>query len=126
MSNINKYFPLPLVVQFLNGRMWKLIAPFEYHPDKGDVIKIFVNFTFDFASIPKLFWSFIGHPAGKYGPAALLHDFLYYKKIYARRKADKIFLVAMKALKVSFWKRQIMYYAVRLGGRKAWNKHRKI
>ncbi len=119
----NKYFPLPLIVRHINGRMWELIEPFEYHPDKGKIIKIPPNFLFDFASMPKVLWSFIGHPAGRYGPAALLHDYLYATQTLTRWKSDKIFLDAMKILKVPLWKRQVMFWGVRVGGFIAWKEN---
>ena len=122
---ISKHFPFPLIVKHLNGVMWELMKRFEYCPDKGDIIKVPVGFKFDFASIPKIFWSFIGGPTGRYGPAALIHDFLYFSQTTTRSKADKILLAAMKILKVSWWRRRIMYYAVRMAANPIWKRHKK-
>jgi len=110
----NKYFPKPLVVRFLDGRLWELIEPFEYHSDKWGIIKISALFVFDFASIPRFAWSIIGSPTGRYGPAALVHDFILAKEIYPRKIADRIFLEAMKNCNIPYFKRMIMYFAVRL------------
>jgi len=114
MSSINKHFPLPLDVRFIDGRMWELLAPFEYHRDNGEIIRVFAKFRFDFASIPKPFWSLIGSPTGRYGPAALIHDFLCEYALWPRAKTDRIFLEAMRDCGVPYLKRMIIYYAVRL------------
>lgn len=109
-----KNFPFPLVVKFLDGRMWELMGNFEYHRNCGDIIKVPVGFKFDFASIPQPFWGWIGSPTGEYGPAALVHDFLCVTKPYKQSKIDYIFYEAMRDLKIVAWKRCLMYSAVRL------------
>ena len=91
--------------------MWELTEPFEYHR-KNEIIKVPAGFLFDFASIPKPFWSIIGSPTGKYGPAALIHDFLCDTKPYSYTKIDYIFYEAMKVLKIPYLKRTLMYWAV--------------
>lgn len=119
-----KYFPLPLVVRHIDGEQWEVTAPFEYHSNNGEIIKIPVGFFTDMASIPKLFWSFIGSPTGCYGPSAVIHDYLYFCKRFTRRKADMIFLEAMKVLGVPLWKRLVMFWAVRLFAFIAWNRRK--
>jgi hypothetical protein len=67
------------------------------------------GFIFDGASIPRIFWPFIGHPFnGKYIKSALVHDYLYdavfkifetgeYNRAYkAAVQADKIFKELLK------------------------------
>lgn len=108
----NKHFPLPLKVRFINGVMWKLLYPFEYHRRNGEIIKVPPGFKFDFASIPKPFWSIIGSPTGRYGPAALIHDYLCVMKPYPYSKIDRIFYEAMRDLKIPYLKRTVMYWAV--------------
>lgn len=83
----------------------------------------------DFASIPQLFTCILPKLDRHLMPA-ILHDHLYYiqkigNKKLKRKTADKIFLEAMKACKVNWLKRYTMYYAVRVGGGKAWNKYKK-
>lgn len=109
-----KYFPLPLIVRFIDGQMWELLQPFEYHRDNGEIIRVPVEFLFDFASIPKVFWSWIGAPTGEYGPAALIHDYCIDVDLFPRSKTDRIFLEAMRDLRISYLKRMIMYCAVRI------------
>jgi hypothetical protein len=107
------YFPLPLDVRFIDGHIWELREDFEFRRDFGEIIHIPKGFKFDFASIPQLFWGWIGSPTGEYGPAALVHDFLCEKHNFPKEEADKIFLEAMEALGVACWKRWTMYLAVR-------------
>lgn len=115
-------FTRPLTVTKLRNGKWRVENSFDYHVGKVDsreVITVPKGFTTDFASVPRIFWTLIP-PDGKYSQAAVLHDYLYVQKITTRKKADKIFLEAMKVLKVPFWKRRVMYYAVRLGGGFCW------
>lgn len=74
------------------------------------------GFTTDFASIPRLFWSVIGHPAGRYAQAAVLHDSLYRTRSVTRARADALFMEAMAVLGVPAWQRWLMWAAVRVGG----------
>ena len=114
MQYNNDYFPLPLIVKFIDGNLWELMANFEYYRPDGEIIKVPAGFKFDFASIPKFAWSWIGSPTGKYGPASLIHDWLCVNATWPRAKTDRIFLEALKDCDVPYIKRMIMYYAVRL------------
>jgi len=66
----------------------------------------------DFASVPRGFRWMISR-VGKYGKAAVLHDYLCELEGFARKDADQIFLEAMKVLGVGWFKRRIMYFGVR-------------
>jgi len=123
---INKYFPLPLVVRHIDGVFWELMRPFKYCPDEGDVIIVPPKFIFDFASIPRIFWTFIGSPTGPYGPAALIHDWLYHTQTTKRYQADKIFYTIMRLLGIKRWRASIMYFAVRATGWIFWDKRRRL
>ena len=121
-------FTLPLIVKHLDGRRWELMKEFSYHigsEESKEVILVPKGFITDFASIPRLFWSIIGHPTGRYGKSAVIHDFLYATQTTTRRRADKIFLEAMKVLKVSWWRRRAMWIAVRSWAWIPWNHHQK-
>ena len=121
-------FTQPLIVVHLDGKRWKLQQGFSYCVGKensDEIIKIEKGFITDFASIPRLFWTIIGHPTGVYGKAAVVHDYLYATQIMTRRRSDAIFLEAMKVLKVSWWRRRTMWFAVRAWAWTAWNRHKK-
>jgi len=116
-------FTTPLDVRFLDGKNWKLLEKFEYYigeKENNNVIKIPKGFITDFASIPRIFWTIIGHPTGKYGKSAVIHDWLYRKGIGTRKQADKIFLDGMKVLRVFYLRRWTIYFAVRLFAFGSW------
>ncbi len=62
---------------------------------------------------------------GKYGNAAVIHDWLYWDQPRTRQEADDIFLEGMEVLEVPNWKRKTIYYAVRLFGGFAWRANRR-
>lgn len=103
-----------------------LEKPFTYDIGKlgGETIEVPAKFTTDFASVPRIFWNILP-PWGKYGKAAVLHDWLYHKQTYTRARTDKIFLEAMKVLGVPWHRRSTIYWGVRVGGWVAWNQHKK-
>lgn len=98
----------------------RLLKPFTL---KG--ITVPAGFVSDFASVPwfadGLFPSF-----GPYAPAAIIHDWLYAnggkvrEGTFTRKQADDLFLEIMAELGISWWKRSLMYRAVRLGGGSGW------
>ncbi len=110
-----------------DGRRWRLIRAFPW-----GFIVVPVGFITDFASVPRLFWWLVS-PWGKYGKAAIVHDFLYQKHGYYfdgstigtwvpvdRWQADHEFLLGMVALGAAPWRRKLMYWGVRLFGWLAW------
>lgn len=100
-------------------RRWKLLKPVTVCLEDDGCFTIPEGFVTDFASVPRCFWSIIP-PMGRYGKAAILHDYLYHTKSVSRKEADKIFLKAMDLLGVSAWKKYVMYFAVRLFGWVKW------
>lgn len=106
------------------GNAWVLKRAFHfYYIDKvGSQIDVVVpeKFITDFVSAPKILYSFFP-PIGIYNKAAIMHDYLYSKDCpisLERAKADKFFLQAMEVLQVPKWQRKLMYFAVRLFGKK--------
>jgi len=76
-----------------DGTHWTLEKDFQYYTDllgERKYIKVPAGFTTDFASIPKVFHSFIAD-RDKYNKAAVVHDYLYFSKRFDRRTADRIF-----------------------------------
>ncbi len=82
------------------------------------------GFITDGATIPRVFWSWIGHPWGKYRQAAVLHDFLYATAVYTQKLSDSVFLEAMQVLRVGWVRRHVMFAVVRSFGWIAWRRHR--
>ena len=128
----------PLRVEYIDGHTWLLIEDFSYldvyetteddsrdYDDgprwKTNKITVPAGFTTDFASIPRFFWRILP-PAGEYGKAAVIHDFLYQygrdnKGPVTKAYADGVFLRAMTDLGVGVFRRRAMYAAVRLFGK---------
>ena len=117
-------FTTPLIVEPINNRQWELIDEFSYYTnlfDKSTTIIVPKGFITDFASVPRFLWS-IFPPWDKYGKAAVLHDYLYSYQIFERKICDRIFYEAMTVLGVPWWKRKVMYLAVRVFGESHYKK----
>jgi hypothetical protein len=82
------------------------------------------GFVTDFASIPRVFWSLLPTD-GDYAYAAVIHDYLYWTQIQPRATSDQIFRMAMQDFKISIWKIETIYEAVRLAGASAWTANAK-
>lgn len=84
-----------------------------------------LGYVTDFASIPRI-GQFMINPFGRHAEAAVIHDWLYTLgkrgDWLGRRRADKTFIAALKLLGVNWVKRQVMFWAVRLGGWRGYGK----
>ena len=95
----------------------------HYHSDfLGKTIVVPKGFVSDGASVPRALWN-VYPPFGKYLEAAIVHD--YYCVLGEKgespidyKDAAEVFKEAMKVCGVSWWRRNKMYWAVRLGGPK--------
>ncbi len=98
---------------------YELIEPLVFDQRlNGGGLKFTVprGFVTNLASTPRPLWS-IFPPAGKWNRAAILHDYLYSRQADCSRfLADALFREAMATLGVPWWRRVLMYYAVRLLG----------
>lgn len=121
-------FTKPLILEYIpKENIWRTTREFTYfigEEGSDNFITVPEGFRTDLASVPWPAVMFI--PVnGKYNQAAVLHDYGYYSQTRSRKEVDDIFLESMAILGVPFWKRQIMYRAVRLGGWLPWNHHKK-
>lgn len=118
-------FTKALVVSPLaDGKTWLLLEPFAYdvgEEGSGQTIDVEVGFMTDFTSIPRPFWAVLPR-WGKYGNAAVLHDWLYSTQEYPRARADAIMFEAMGVLRVAAWQRYAIYWGVRGLGWIAWRR----
>jgi hypothetical protein len=80
----------------------------------GETITIPKGTETDFASVPRIPLAYL-LAGGTARRAAALHDYLYAQQ-RDREWADEVFLAAMEADGVPWWRRQIMYAAVRAFG----------
>ena len=120
-------FTTPLIVTPIgDGRRWRLVEPFEYYRTGTEHLRYEVpaGFVTDFASVPRLLWPILP-PYGRYGKAAVLHDWLYRSALVDRDEADFIFKEAMEILGVAQWKTRLLYWGVRIFGAKRFKQSRK-
>jgi len=115
-------FLRPLDLEYLDGRAWRLLAGFEYECVVLERILVIPSgFLTDFASMPRALWPLLP-PTGRYGKAAVVHDFLYRTAGQATRlEADQVLVEAMTALGVSRLTRWAIYAGVRAGGRSSYH-----
>ena len=119
-------FTEPLVVTPRpDGRTWIVLSDFGYEVGEdgsGDIIDVEIGFHTDFASIPRPLWMFLPR-WGKYGNAAVIHDYLYWEQTRPRKESDDILMEGMVVLNVGVIKRHLIYFAVRIGGWWSWRRN---
>lgn len=109
--------PLP------DGQLWRLNKNFRFESDAyGALLTVPAGFVTDFASTPREVWT-LYPPWGKYGPAAVIHDWAYRIQFTTRDVADEILREAMIVLGCDDLTVHNIYGAVRLFGRVAWSEN---
>lgn len=120
--------PAPLVRGFPDGSNWMIQSHVihEIVRDSPYIVVVPRGFVTDFASIPQPLQLLRGRlsTTGRYGNAAVVHDYLYWRQDCTRSQADKILAIAMKDAGVSLLERKIIYEAVRQFGQSAWDENR--
>jgi hypothetical protein len=103
-----------VVAEFLDdGRTMRLTEPFGYTDPDGGHWNVPAGAVVDGASIPRVFWSFIGGPfEGKYRNASVVHDYYCDRKDRPWRHVHKVFYSAMIEAGVDETLGKLMYYAV--------------
>jgi hypothetical protein len=97
-----------------------------YYQDSEFNVNLIIEkgFIYDGASIPRIFWRLVG---GKFMPkfqrGAAIHDELYNKNLFSRKKCDKIFRKILIEDGCSKALANTMYSALRVGGGIAYRKH---
>lgn len=89
--------------------------------DSDNLFRIIVpaGFTTDGVSTP-WYLKWLINTTGDAFPAAVVHDYLYTTRPAGRPWADAVFQSLMKRDGVNWWKRQLCWLGVRLGGRSRW------
>ena len=114
------YFPDTIRLEdagLRNGnRVFRLEAPFRYFSSFG-LIEVPAGTETDGASVPRAFWN-IFDPFSDYFGAAIIHDFLYSpaNDDFSRAESDLIFKEAMYNVGIPWYRREVIYTAVRLFG----------
>lgn len=126
----------PLVAPWVSydakSEKWRLEREYCYlDTETGVQFCIPAGFTFDLASVPRLFWWALA-PFELSIVAPLLHDALYQAagrlpeghvvptRDFSRRDADQLFMRVMQEEGVNRVRRRTAYLAVRLFGGRAW------
>jgi len=120
----------------IDGETWQVDQDMRHQAGEkygGRLTTVKAGFLTDGASIPWWARPLIGPKTGEYFPAAGKHDWLFQypadgcgegEEPRDRKQVDREFLEAMQDLKVSWWKRTLMYSAVRVGGKGPWRSYR--
>jgi Protein of unknown function (DUF1353) len=118
-----------LSCDWIDGENWRIAREYVYRGPQTVIVP--VGFITDFASIPKVLRNIL--PAtGPYGPAAVLHDYMYRTGLWhpggpkcELRDANGILRLAMIDLQaVPKWQRIAVDAGVAVGGWKTWNRYR--
>lgn len=109
----------------IDGRpVFRTLEPFSFEmgaEGSGHFIHVPAGFETDFASVPRFLWRLFP-PWGEYRKAAVLHDYLYRTESgFTKWLGDSLFYEAMVQLKVPWWKRRLIYYAVSWFGYQFYN-----
>ena len=126
---------LPLTeISQMGSDEYFLVSDCSYRANDGYTITALKGFHTDLASIPKLLTVIVSVQDLSI-TAPTFHDLLYrtggkllpplgvispHGKVFSKVEADDLFLELMTREKVSFFKRNFAYAAVRLAGRSAW------
>lgn len=134
-------FLTPLVVERLDGNLWRVKERFEYRvgaENSNVIVDIPAGMVTDFGSVPRVLWNILPPVGGPADKAFVVHDALYQApyveidhgnstselKLIDRGYADSVLNEAMGVLGVGRFSRWSIYAGVRAGGWKAWNGHR--
>ncbi len=109
-------FQAPLQVEQLSDSNWRLTQDLVFESAVlGRNIVVPKGFVTDFASVPRLPFAYL--VAGGHAEApAVIHDYLYRRGGSTRAQADAVFREAMAADDQPWWRRNLMWAAVRLFG----------
>lgn len=118
------HLPRPSTRPSEDGDEYVLVENYEAAVLPAHILIIYAGFQTDFASIPRLAWMTIGHPAmPRFQASALIHDALYAAELVSRQGADDLFHSCLLGDGVPRFKAWRMWAAVRLFGGFAWRRH---
>ncbi len=105
------------------GRRHQVVEPWVFHVD-ASAITVPPGFWTDWASIPRLARAILDRD-GPWARAALAHDFLYFITYRdSRAVCDSVLYQGMVTDGVAMIYRNLIYYAVRIGGGFTWAEYK--
>lgn len=106
------YNTLPLLLIDFNNKSYpyRLINSVTYESEQGFKIRIRKNFGYDGCTIPRIFWTLIGHPGSlEFLRASLLHDYCCkHKDRFTNKQATLVLREELINSYVPVWKANIM------------------
>lgn len=118
---MSEFKTMMVVAPLPDGVQWALQVPLKYQSDLAGLIIVPWRFISDFASIPKVLWAILP-PWSRYGPAAVVHDWLYWSGV-PRAMCDSVLREAMILLGVDKATVDQIYGAVSAFGQSAWERN---
>lgn len=107
----------------------KVLDTFLYEDDIAGVVMVPAGFNTDFASIRSLHNVFLfvlySLVAGYGNYSATVHDYLYAVSKLPRDVCDGVLYRALRAEGIAKWRAWLFWAGVRIGGAKAFAKHRR-
>ena len=130
-----KGFWTAIMLWVFGTRRWEITKDFHYSLN-GENFIIPKGFKFDGASVPKFLAQFLS-PVGLLLIGGLIHDYGYKYEtllrknkttngIRSQKRMDKTFRDINIEVNGFYFLNYLAYWALRLGGWVAWNKHRKV
>jgi len=121
--------PAPFVRAFADGANWMVGSPLIYQVGKNaaNIVIVPRGFITDFASIPQPLRVLrdLLPTTERYGIAALVHDYLYWRQDCTREQADNIMEIAMAEAGVSLLERKVIHEGLRQFGQSSWDENRR-
>lgn len=118
--------PPPSIMPFADSKSFMLLDDLQYRVGHSNyAIIVPRGFVTDFASVPRMLWSFGLSPYGRFSKAAVIHDYLYWAQGCTREQADNLMMIAMKESGVGGVQAKLLHWGVRLGGKGAWAENRR-
>jgi hypothetical protein len=114
-----------ILLPFADQSWWVVYKDIGWVPDASDglgVVRTDVprGFVTDLASVPGYLWAVL-QKTGRYGNAAIYHDYLYWQQTCTREVADRVFDRAMAEMDVDAVTRNLIWSGVRVFGGNAWD-----
>lgn len=114
-----------ILLPFADQFWWIVYQPVGWIPGTEDGpglprVDVPKGFVTDLASIPNYLWSVL-QKTGRYGNAAIYHDWLYWQQDVHRSVADRVFDRAMHDMGVDPSTRRLIWAGVRVFGGSYWN-----
>lgn len=119
-----------ILLPFADQYWWALYQPVGWIPGPEDGaglprVDVPRGFVTDLASVPSYLWGVL-QKTGRYGNAAIYHDWLYWEQKVPRSTADRVFERAMNDMGVDTATRNMMWAGVRVFGGSYWDENARV